>query len=683
VSRDAPYVRDLPFPVRLVERSPTLETAAVRAILEEFHPDVAIFDSSGRVAQYRTARRLGAKVVFVSSRPSSRRKGFRLRRMRSFDQHWIAGPRFLAGDLTRAERAKQRLLGGPETVFLDVLHEPVDEAAASRRLAASGAAPGRYVLVCPGGGGTFGSGPGAVPVFYAAACEIAQQSALPVIAVLGARFSPPGLVPERVHVAGTLPNGELMGLLRDARAAVLNGGSLLVQAIAQHTPSVAAPIADDQPARIAACAAAGLARAAALDSSALADAALALLGDEAALGTLRGHAAELDLQSGVDVAVRALSRWLPERVALRDSHPGTGPTGASDSAPGRRLRILHVILSTGFAGSERAAAEACNAMRTAHDVAIVLRSDHRSAAAGSIRDHLADGVEVIEIPGSVFTRAGLDRALRRWQPDVVHTHLRRGTRLVAQLAPPAAHLASLHLSINGPHFLQTDALHCISEWQLATVPADYKGLVFLIPNSLVPQPPLAASRIAELRGELGAQPGEFLVGGTGRLATSKGFDVLIRAFGRAALPGARLAIVGAGREAVRLARLARLAGDRVRLTGFRADVKHCYQAFDLFVSASRREPFGRVIIEALDGGAPVIASDTQGALDIARHYPLEIVPAGDVEALAAALARAHARPRERVQVDLTEFHVERIVTRMLEAYREMLAVRETGMRPVR
>jgi glycosyltransferase involved in cell wall biosynthesis len=179
--------------------------------------------------------------------------------------------------------------------------------------------------------------------------------------------------------------------------------------------------------------------------------------------------------------------------------------------------------------------------------------------------------------------------------------------------------------------------------------------------------------VAELRAKLGAGPGDFLIGSAGRLAASKGFDVLLRAFERAALPASRLVIVGDGSERPRLERL---ADDRVTLAGFRADVKECFQAFDLFVSASRREPFGRVIIEALDGGAPVIATNAKGPRDIARRYPIELVANGDVEELALALARAHARPRERVQVDLSEFYIEHVAARMLEAYRDVLTARQ-------
>lgn len=345
-----------------------------------------------------------------------------------------------------------------------------------------------------------------------------------------------------------------------------------------------------------------------------------------------------------------------------------------------RLRIMQVILSHGFAGSERAVAEACNAMCDRHDVTLVVRRDHRAPGGASIRDHVDPRVDVVEVPGRWRTRRRLAEAIQRARPMVIHTHLRRSTRYVAQIRPDAAHVCSLHLSINGPHFLQSDGLFCISEWQLGTVPADYRGRVFLVPNSLVPQPRIDADRVRQLKSSLGVSDSEFVVGSVGRLARSKGFDVLLRAFDRAALPRARLVIVGDGRER---GKLMKLAGANVILTGFRSDAKDLYQVFDLFVSPSRSEPFGRVIVEALDAGTPVIATDVQGPRDIARRYPIELVPSEDVPAMAEALRRAHARPRARIGVDLAEFHIEVIAERLIDAYLEVIAARTAAGSPRR
>jgi glycosyltransferase involved in cell wall biosynthesis len=340
---------------------------------------------------------------------------------------------------------------------------------------------------------------------------------------------------------------------------------------------------------------------------------------------------------------------------------------------------MHVILSRGFAGSERAAAEACAALSQRHAVALVVRSDHRGPGGASIRDELEPGVEVFEVPARIGTQRRLEQVIREWAPDVVHTHLRRGTRYVARIRPShAAHVATLHLSLNGPHYLQTDALFCISDWQVATVPADYRGRVFLVPNSLVPHPRIEPGRLRELRASVGAGEGDFLVGAVGRLARRKGFDSLLRAFELAQLPAARLVIVGEGRER---SRLERLAGERVVFAGFRRDVKDLYQAFDLFVCPSTYEPFGRVIAEALDAGVPVIATDAEGPRDLARRYPIELVPRADPAVLSGALRRAAAAGRRRVESDLSEFALERIAVKIEDGYRDVLAARATSTAP--
>ena len=100
----------------------------------------------------------------------------------------------------------------------------------------------------------------------------------------------------------------------------------------------------------------------------------------------------------------------------------------------RRLRVMHVILSRGFAGSERAAAESCAALAGRHAVALVVRSDHREPGGSSIRDELAPGIEVFEVPPRLRTQHRIEEIIRAWAPDVVHTHLRRGTLRTGEAA---------------------------------------------------------------------------------------------------------------------------------------------------------------------------------------------------------------------------------------------------------
>jgi glycosyltransferase involved in cell wall biosynthesis len=333
-----------------------------------------------------------------------------------------------------------------------------------------------------------------------------------------------------------------------------------------------------------------------------------------------------------------------------------------------RLRILHVLLSRGFAGTERATAEMCNVHAAAHDVCLVLRKDARGSSGASIVDHLDDAVQLREI-GRWWPRRALAREIHEFAPHVIHAHLRRGTRLVARIAPPCPTIATLHMWVNGRHFLDMDGLIVIARWQRRDL-ANYEGRIFEIRESLVPHRRLSAGEVAATRAALGAAPGEFLIGAVGRLAHSKGFDLLIRAFAQARPDRSRLVIVGAGRERPALEKLAR--GLPVQFAGFRDDVKDCYQAFDLFVSSSRSEPLGRVLFEALDAGVPVLATRTQGPSEILAQYPGELVDCDDVGALAAALQRLVATPPARVRPDLAPYHLDVVAAETLAAYRELI-----------
>src|SRR5882757_7121960 len=110
-----------------------------------------------------------------------------------------------------------------------------------------------------------------------------------------------------------------------------------------------------------------------------------------------------------------------------------------------------VILSTGFAGSERAAAEMCNAHCGEHEVLLIVRRDHTNRAGISICQWVDPRVRVVEV-GRWLPRAGIARALAAFRPDVVHAHLRRSTRMLAEIRPPAATVVTLHMTVNGPHF---------------------------------------------------------------------------------------------------------------------------------------------------------------------------------------------------------------------------------------
>jgi glycosyltransferase involved in cell wall biosynthesis len=132
----------------------------------------------------------------------------------------------------------------------------------------------------------------------------------------------------------------------------------------------------------------------------------------------------------------------------------------------------------------------------------------------------------------------------------------------------------------------------------------------------------------------------------GRLTRWKGQLVLIEAIARLQRPELHAVILGSGgaryRRELENAVMQTGAAGNFRFVEDCADIAVAYMLADVVVSASTLpEGFGRVIVEAQAMGRPVIATAHGGAQETV--LPGEtgwLVPPGDAEALAAALAQA-------------------------------------------
>lgn len=127
------------------------------------------------------------------------------------------------------------------------------------------------------------------------------------------------------------------------------------------------------------------------------------------------------------------------------------------------------------------------------------------------------------------------------------------------------------------------------------------------------------------RTELGLNVNTFTIGIVGRLATWKGFHVVIAAVQILKEQGLLVQAVLVGgvqsREPDYLATIqAQVAdqdlSDRIFFYGEQSDPKPYFESMDIFIHASNHEPFGLVIVEAMATGIPVIATDSGGPLDI-------------------------------------------------------------------
>ncbi|MEL6139270.1 MAG: glycosyltransferase [Cyanobacteria bacterium J06628_6] len=86
--------------------------------------------------------------------------------------------------------------------------------------------------------------------------------------------------------------------------------------------------------------------------------------------------------------------------------------------------------------------------------------------------------------------------------------------------------------------------------------------------------------------------------------------------------------------------------DRVRFLGFQPNVLPLMRVCNLIAhTATAPEPFGRVIVEGMLCGRPVVASAAGGALEIVQHERTGwLTPPGDAAALAKTIITSYQEP---------------------------------------
>jgi len=301
----------------------------------------------------------------------------------------------------------------------------------------------------------------------------------------------------------------------------------------------------------------------------------------------RGHTVEVVTTASSPPAaqpyrVRYVSRSLPAGVRQ----------AAVSSLVARAARTADVVYATSMLGRTTlgtAVAHAPLVVKVAGDSAYE-RSLRRGWYAGTLAD---------------FQHARLGApaaALRRWRTLAA-------TR-PAHLVCPSAFLREIVLS-----------------WGAAS------DRVSVVPNAAPPLPELPTRE--EARAHFGVNGAALAF--AGRLTSAKALDVAFDAV--AQVEDVTLLVAGDGEER---ARLAARAPANVRLLGSldRSRVLELFRAADAALLSSAWENFPHALVEALAVGIPVLATRVGGIPEIVDdHENGLLVPAGDADALAAAIKR--------------------------------------------
>ncbi len=331
------------------------------------------------------------------------------------------------------------------------------------------------------------------------------------------------------------------------------------------------------------------------------------------------------------------------------------------------MHIVHVMLTRRFAGTERYVIDLTAAQAQNHKVTLVLRQRAAKNRPEAIA-HRVDSAVNLRLAHDLAPVWHATRIVRQLKPDILHVHLNRACKVANRLKGLCPRLATLHIEYKAHQHGNLDGLIAIAPWQLPAIPEQLKSRTVQIDNWTIPRTASADAR-QRLRAEHGIAADTVLIGALGRLEETKGFDVLIEAFKRAAIPNSKLVIAGRGRAEDSLRRL---ADQNVLLTGFSPKPEDWLAAFDVFVSAARYEPFGLVMLEAMAAQLPIIATASQGAQHLAGLIDRSLIPVDDIDAMASALRTIVAQGYGRRSYPLEPFTIEKKMAQVEVFYEKLL-----------
>jgi glycosyltransferase involved in cell wall biosynthesis len=305
----------------------------------------------------------------------------------------------------------------------------------------------------------------------------------------------------------------------------------------------------------------------------------------------------------------------------------------------------------------------------------------------------------------------LYRTLRRWRPEIVHTHMAKAGslgRLAAVAynrtrgdAPQARLVHTYHGHVFEGYFgspstrlflmverwlaKRTDVLIAISP-QVRTDLLETYGVACEAQLRLIPLGfdldrllAITADDRMRARDALQIPPDAIVVTTVGRLTAIKQHTLFLEMARLLATRSDRFLflIVGDGELRGELESQARTLGlaSQVRFLGWRGDLETVYGASDLFVLTSRNEGTPVALIEAMAAGITPVSTDVGGVKDVVTSSELgALVPFGDPSQLAAAAWRLlHSADRAQMSGAVREsvrerFHAKRLIADIQALY---------------
>lgn len=314
----------------------------------------------------------------------------------------------------------------------------------------------------------------------------------------------------------------------------------------------------------------------------------------------------------------------------------------------------------------------------------------------------------IALGEDIKTLLKLYRLMRRWKPDIVHTHTAKAGfvgRLAARLAGVSLVVHTFHGHVFHGYFGRaktrffialekfcaklSDRIITISDrlkTEILEFGITHAEHIQIIPLGLELNRLNAVSEINRFHAEFGLSPDVQLVGAVGRMVPIKNLHLFLNAAAIAHQknPNLRFVLVGDGELRTELETYAEKLNisHAVIFAGWRRDLAQVYADLDAVVISSDNEGTPASLIEAMAAGCPVISTRVGGVPDFVKDGETgRLVPPRNPNALGQAILNLFENSTSTSQMAkqakvmaLKQYNSERLIADMDRLYKNLLGI---------
>jgi len=321
----------------------------------------------------------------------------------------------------------------------------------------------------------------------------------------------------------------------------------------------------------------------------------------------------------------------------------------------KKIKIMHILISKGFAGTEKYLCDLTNYQCKFFDVSVIILKKNLL-----LKKNININVKIFKVI-DFFKKTQITKIINKNRPDIVHTHLSNAAKCVNK-SREFKIIATSHMNFKNSILKNCDALIVSNNTQFKEAAKSFKGALFKS-YLWTRLKPITKNKL-KLKNELKIPKNNIIFGSIGRFHPQKGFDLILKKFEQEAPINSTLILIGNGHEEFKK----KIKNSKnIILLGHIDNVSNYYNLFDVAVFASRWETFGFTLVEAMQFRLPIISSVHIGNKDWIKKFKIKICNFNQKKKIFSSVDKI------KIKYDLSIFNYKNRCSEISDIYKNLLS----------